>query len=175
MEPPLTVFGVGHVFIPGEDFRVARQKIRAAIEIGSLEERPIETLADLVPTRRHDPNLASVVGVHQLADLEVRAGRELRHSQTRSIVPLLPDVSASSVPAAAGTTGHATMRAILECTGHSCGQSACQLVCHFVPAHRCNHVRMADHLLEQSRKNQGPRHVQKRASLSFLYFTKTNC
>jgi len=161
MEPPLTVFGVGHVFIPGEHFRVARQKIRAAIEVRPLEVRPIQTLADLVPTRRHDPNLASVVSVHQLADLEVRAGRELRHSQTRSIVPLLPDVSASSVPPAAGTTASTTMRAILEGPGHSRRQPVCQLVCHFVPAHRRNHVRMADHPLEQSRENQGPRHVSK--------------
>jgi len=160
MDPPLTIFGVGHVFIPAEDLRVARQEIRAAIELGPLEQRPIETLANLGPTRHHDPNLASVVGVHQLPDLHVRAGRELWHSQTRSIVPLLPDFSATSVPTAAGSPGHTTMWTISEVHGHSGGRIVSQLVFHFVPAHRLSHVPMADHPLEQSRENQGPHHVQ---------------
>jgi len=156
MEPPLTVRTVGHVFIPAVDLRVARQIIFAPpIEVGTLEVRPIHILADLISTRDHDPNLASMVGVHELTDLEVRAGRERRHSQTRSIVPLLPDISASRVTTAASTVregSHATMRAILEVPGHSSGQSACQLVCHFVPAHRFNHVSMTDRPLEQSRR-----------------------
>jgi len=164
MEPPLTVLAVGHVLIPAIDLRVARQKIRAAIKLGALEERPLQILADLISTRHHKPSLASVVSVHELTHLEVRAGRERRHSQTRSIVPLLPDTSASLVPPAAGAVrerSHATMRAVLEVSRHPRRKVARQPERHLVPAHRFHYVRMASHPLEQSRENHGPPHVSK--------------
>jgi len=142
MDPIIAGLRESHVFPPTEYLRVARQIVRAAIELGPLEEGPIHILADLARTPNHEPSLASVVSGHQLADLQIRAGHELRHSQTRSIVPLLPQVGAPSVAPAAGIAGRAALlnaaavRAVPEGPVHARWEVVSQPGCHLVPAHR---------------------------------------
>jgi len=89
---------------PSKYVRVAWQVASAAIACCSLQVCPVGTLADLISAGDHDPMLAAMIGAHLHLDLHVRAWCDLRHSNTTSVVPLLPRAQALGMHVCLGTT-----------------------------------------------------------------------